>query len=188
MIKICGIKKINDLLILNKFNIKYFGYIFYIKSKNFISNKIYIQNKMLKDIFVVVNKYIKNNNIVQFHGNEENMYLKKIYVFNKNILKVYLFNLNKLRTNFFFNEVNKNIYLNYLFFDYENKQNKYILLNLNFSKKKLILSGKLKFNNIREKIFFFNIFCLDFSSGSESNFFKSKKKIVKLLNNMYENA
>ena len=90
-IKICGIKNIKEIEIINKYPVNYIGFIF-ADSKRQVTEDVVIEyrKRIRKDIKVVgvfVNENVENVNklvhscrldIVQLHGNESNEYCKRI--------------------------------------------------------------------------------------------------------------
>ena len=91
-IKICGIKRKEDILMVNEYLPHYIGFIFYDKSKRFVDINLAFDLKSYLDetiqsVGVFVNENpdkivdISNNNIINFiqlHGTEDNNYIKEI--------------------------------------------------------------------------------------------------------------
>ena len=91
-IKLCGLKSLNDIEIINKYNPEYIGFIFYKKSKRYIDYKTakMLKNALNKNILAVgvfvnedINTVVKllNENIIdiaQLHGNESENYIKTL--------------------------------------------------------------------------------------------------------------
>lgn len=90
-IKICGIKNIQEIEIINKYPVNYIGFIFADSKRQVTEDKVIeLRKHIRKDIKVVgvfVNENVENVNklvhscmldIVQLHGNESNGYCKKI--------------------------------------------------------------------------------------------------------------
>lgn len=103
-IKLCGLKSLNDIEIINKYNPEYIGFVFYKKSKRYIDYKTakILRNALNKNILAVgvfvnedINTVVKllNENIIniaQFHGNESENYIKTLKVLtNKPIIKAF---------------------------------------------------------------------------------------------------
>lgn len=103
-IKLCGLKSLNDIEIINKYNPEYIGFIFYKKSKRYIDYKTakILKNALNKNILAVgvfvnedINTVVKllNQNIIdiaQLHGNESENYIKTLKkLTNKTIIKAF---------------------------------------------------------------------------------------------------
>ena len=103
-IKLCGLKSLNDIEIINKYNPEYIGFIFYKKSKRYIDYKTakMLKNALNKNILAVgvfvnedINTVVKllNQNIIdiaQLHGNESENYIKTLKkLTNKPIIKAF---------------------------------------------------------------------------------------------------
>ena len=103
-IKLCGLKSLNDIEIINKYNPEYIGFIFYKKSKRYIDYKTakMLKNALNKNILAVgvfvnedINTVVKllNENIIdiaQLHGNESENYIKTLKkLTNKTIIKAF---------------------------------------------------------------------------------------------------
>lgn len=103
-IKLCGLKSLNDIEIINKYNPEYIGFIFYKKSKHYIDYKTakMLKNALNKNILAVgvfvnedINTVVKllNENIIdiaQLHGNESENYIKTLKkLTNKTIIKAF---------------------------------------------------------------------------------------------------
>lgn len=103
-IKLCGLKSLDDIEIINKYNPEYIGFIFYKKSKRYIDYKTakMLKNALNKNILAVgvfvnedINTVVKllNENIIdiaQLHGNESENYIKTLKkLTNKTIIKAF---------------------------------------------------------------------------------------------------
>lgn len=103
-IKLCGLKSLNDIEIINKYNPEYIGFIFYKKSKRYIDYKTakMLKNALNKNILAVgvfvnedINTVVKllNENIIdiaQLHGNESENHIKTLKkLTNKTIIKAF---------------------------------------------------------------------------------------------------
>lgn len=120
-IKICGLRSIDDINIVNNLLPDFIGFIFYKKSKRYIEpTKAKELNesldKNIKSVGVFVNEEIEtvikisnlvNLNIIQLHGNESEEYINKLNTLtNKEIIKVY-----RVKDNITFSEVDVTYYL-----------------------------------------------------------------------------
>ena len=103
-IKLCGLKSLDDIEIINKYNPEYIGFVFYKKSKRYIDYKTakILKNALNKNILAVgvfvnedINTVVKllNENIIdiaQLHGNESENYIKTLKkLTNKTIIKAF---------------------------------------------------------------------------------------------------
>ena len=103
-IKICGLRRKEDILIVNKYKPDYIGFVFADKSKRkvTIDEALYLKSLLDKDIKAVgvflnndiffLNEIIKKGiiDVIQLHGNEDHAYLKKIRnITNLPIIKAY---------------------------------------------------------------------------------------------------
>ena len=103
-IKLCGLKSLDDIEIINKYNPEYIGFVFYKKSKRYIDYKTakILKNALNKNILAVgvfvnedINTVVKllNQNIIdiaQLHGNESEIYIKTLKkLTNKTIIKAF---------------------------------------------------------------------------------------------------
>ncbi len=103
-IKLCGLKSLDDIEIINKYNPEYIGFVFYKKSKRYIDYKTakILKNALNKNILAVgvfvnedINTVVKllNQNIIdiaQLHGNESENYIKTLKkLTNKTIIKAF---------------------------------------------------------------------------------------------------
>ena len=103
-IKLCGLKSLDDIEIINKYNPEYIGFVFYKKSKRYIDYRMakILKNALNKNILAVgvfvnedINTVVKllNQNIIdiaQLHGNESENYIKTLKkLTNKPIIKAF---------------------------------------------------------------------------------------------------
>ena len=103
-IKLCGLKSLNDIEIINKYLPEYIGFVFYKKSKRYIDYKAakMLKNALNKNISAVgvfvnedINTVVKllNENIIdiaQLHGNENENYIKTLKsLTNKPVIKAF---------------------------------------------------------------------------------------------------
>lgn len=192
-IKICGIRRLEDVLIINEYKPDLIGFIFYPFSKRFInldeamvlSNLL--DNTILKTgVFVneEINEVIKYSNklnldYIQLHGKEDNKYINELKSKVKSkIIKV-------IRVNNSIDNINYNSDL--LLFD--SFTNNYggegirfdlnILDNKNINKDYFIAGGINNFNIY--EILKLNPYGVDISSGVEVNGYKDKNKIKNII-------
>ena len=202
-IKICGIKNSTILDCCNKFNVDYFGLVFYEKSPRNINIKqatelIKYQNN-LKSIpvgvfvnynFNYLSKLIKKTNLrnIQLHGNENNEYISRLKDKHKlTVIKsINISNKNDIK------QIELYSCADYLLFDYKPKKNELpggnaqsfnwsILKNFNITKAWFI-SGGINRNNINYIIENLIPYGIDISSGVEDQpGIKSPDKIKEIV-------
>lgn len=179
-IKICGLRRKEDILIVNKYKPDYIGFVFAEKSKRKINidEALYLKSLLDKDIKAVgvfLNndlsfiKEIVNKNIIdviQLHGNEENNYLKKIKEFTSlPIIKAY----------------NDDPLCDFILIDNiipgSGIEADYKLPNVN---KPCFIAGGINKDNVL-KALKQNPYCIDVSSGVEINGFKDEEKIKEII-------
>ena len=187
-IKICGIRRREDIDLVNYYKPDYIGFIFYEQSKRYIdmnTAKELISNldTNIKTVGVFVNEDVNTVNsisdflglnVIQLHGEESSDYIEKLN--NKKIWKAII-----VKNDFNFETLDKYKVTAFLFdtlsikgyggtgevFDWS------ILKNLN-TKYKIILAGGINKDNIISAIEAVKPFCIDVSSGVELNGYKNK--------------
>ena len=198
IIKICGIKNEDTLLVCEKNKVDFFGMIFYSRSPRNISfeNAYILQRKSedlnINGVGVFVNKNINEIEeiikklklkFVQLHGAEDERYvrtLKKIGV--KIIKSVSLRNNNDLK------KIDKYKNVDYFLFDYKPLKDELpggnsksfnwnILKNLE-TDKPWFLSGGINTDNIRQIVDDINPFGVDLSSGVEKELGIKDNRII----------
>ena len=198
IIKICGIKNEDTLLVCEKNKVDFFGMIFYSRSPRNISfeNASILQRKSedlnINGVGVFVNKNINEIEeiikklklkFVQLHGSEDERYvstLKKIGV--KIIKSVSIRNNNDLK------KIDKYKNVDYFLFDYKPLKDELpggnsksfnwnILKNLE-TDKPWFLSGGINTDNIRQIVDDINPFGVDLSSGVEKELGIKDNRII----------
>ena len=160
IVKVCGLKEMNNINQLNKIDIDLMGFIFYNKSSRFIDLEINISHITKKKVGVFVNeslenikKKIKNYNLnyVQLHGDETPKFSEKLMNYCK-VIKAF-----RISENFDFDSTNQYTDCCDLFlFDTFSKNfggsgKKFDWKRLkDFNKKKFILSGGIDINSVDE--------------------------------------
>ena len=106
LIKICGLQRQIDIKIVNEYKPDFIGFVFYHKSKRYVSFKKAMElksnlNPKIKSVGVFVNEDISNIvslvksqciDIVQLHGNEDNAFIQKLKSnINVPIIKAFLY-------------------------------------------------------------------------------------------------
>ena len=192
-IKICGIRRFEDIKIVNNYLPDYIGFVF-AKSKRQITydEAIILKknlNKNIESVGVFVNAgknevlNLFNNNIIniaQLHGGESEDYILDLKDITHNKLKI----IKAI-------EISENIDLD----EYNNSDADFLLLDSGKGsgktfdwdliktelKKDFFIAGGLNKSNICEAIEKFNPYGVDLSSAVESNGFKDEKKIREIM-------
>ena len=198
IIKICGIKNVENLLCCEANNVDFYGMIFYKKSSRNISIKEakQLQNKSKKmkieGVGVFVNEpldklkqYIQELklNLVQLHGYETNDYIKKI-----KSLKIKVIKNISIRNSTDLNSIKDYKDADFFLFDYKPEKDELpggnaksfdwnLLGNLK-TDKPWFLSGGINTNNIEEIINDLNPYGIDLSSGVEKELGIKDNRII----------
>lgn len=190
-IKLCGIRRKEDIEIINKTDISYIGFIFYKNSFRYIDiNKAKSLKKLLnpkiKVCGVFVNEdmekilnIVKNNiiDIIQLHGNEDNNYIEKLKEKSKKkIIKA--FEINNER------DIEKalNSKADFIMFDAGKGSGKTFDWNLiKGVQRNYFLAGGINLENINKAFNIIKPYAIDLSSSIESNGFKDENKIKNIL-------
>lgn len=203
-VKICGISRLEDISYVNKLLPDYIGLVFASSKRQVIISQakdlIKALDKNVKTVGVFVNedcdkvrsisKLLKLD-ILQFHGNEDEEYIKNFNDFtiwkslsiNIVIEKKIIDNQKKIDNinNFAIDAILLDSYIKGTnggsgkSFDWS------IIENLNI-RKNIILAGGLNLENITKAINMVKPCCVDISSGVESNGIKSFEKMKKFIN------
>lgn len=184
-LKICGIRRIEDILMVNEIKPEFIGFVF-AKSKRQIDLNTAIElkselNSEIKCVGVFVNEDIdqivkivdsKAIDIIQLHGDESPDYIKQLKEkVSAKIIKVIKIN-SDLNDNTSFSQVD------YLLYDSGNGSGKPFDWNININRKKpTFIAGGININNIEEAYKIFNPFAFDVSSGVEVGGYKNLDKM-----------
>lgn len=197
-IKICGLRRLKDIEIVNKYLPDFIGFVFFKKSHrnvsfkeaNYLSSKL---NDKISPVGVFVNEkpqniveLFKSNTIqiAQLHGHEDEEYIKDLKEQAKNetgkelkIIKSIVFDEN--------NEYKFETYPNsdYYLFDSgmgSGQTFDWRLIHKNLDKP-FFLAGGLNENNIITAIKEVNPYAVDISSATETNKYKDENKVKKLI-------
>ncbi len=192
-IKICGLKRLEDIELVNKYNPDYVGFVF-ADSKRKVSYKLAreLKNNLNPDI-ISVGVFVDASQeeildlyhegiieIVQLHGCESEEYIKDLKEKTNYKLKI----INAI-------EMSENVDL----LKYDQSQADYLLLDSgkgsgktfdwhlirNDLKKDFFLAGGLNINNVNEAILEFNPYAIDLSSSLETDGFKDENKIKEFM-------
>ena len=158
IVKVCGLKEINNINKLNEIDIDLMGFIFYDKSSRFIKQEIDISNLTKKKVGVFVNESLENIkkkikeynlNYVQLHGDETPKFSEKLMNYCK-VIKAFRIseNFNFDSTNqykdccdlFLFDRFSKNYGGSGKKFDWNKIKS--------FNKKKFLLSGGIDIDSV----------------------------------------
>lgn len=192
-IKICGLKSLDDIEIINKVQTDYAGFIFAKNSKRKIDFDLAFKmkeniNPKIKVVGVFQNQEIDKIielsdilDVIQLHGEEDNKFIKLLKEnTDKKIIKAYKAN-DKLKENI------ETSLADYILID-SNTKNSFGGTGLAFdwkvipqTNRKIFLAGGLNINNIEKAIKTINPYCLDINSGVETNNKKDEKKILEIV-------
>lgn len=197
-IKICGLRRLKDIEIVNKYLPDFIGFVFFKKSHRNVSFKEakYLSSK-LNDKIIPVGVFVneKPQNIVelfksntiqiaQLHGHEDEEYIKNLKEQAKKevgkelkVIKSVVFDENKEY------EIETHPNSDYYLFDSgmgSGKTFNWRLIHKNLDKP-FFLAGGLNENNILTAINEVKPFAVDISSATETNKFKDENKIKKLI-------
>jgi phosphoribosylanthranilate isomerase len=193
-IKICGIRRLEDIEIVNKYLPEYIGFIFVSESKRYITpleakKMIEKLDSRIKRVGVFANEDAEMVNdisdacgldIVQLHGDESPVYCEMI---KKDVWKAIRV---KSKESI---EIIKNYNVDVFLFDsfkegiYGGTGQKFdweILKDVS-SKYKIILAGGINIDNVKNAIEYVKPFCIDVSSSVETSGYKDEKKIRNII-------
>ncbi len=187
-IKLCGLKSLSDIEIVNKYLPEYIGFVFCEKSKRYINIKTAKQlknalNNNISAVGVFVNESLEvvaqllNNNIIdvaQLHGNESEDYIKNLKsLTNKPIIKAF-----KIENTSDIKSAEKSS-ADFVLLDSGTGGtgtafNWLLIKNFN---RPYFLAGGLNINNIKTALDTLSPYAVDVSSGIETNNIKDLHKI-----------
>ena len=192
-VKICGLKRLEDIEIVNKYKPDYIGFVF-ADSKRKVSHKLAckLKDDLSSDIVSVgvfvdapQDEILKLYDcgiieVAQLHGIEDEEYISQLKEKTNDELKI----INAI-------VMSEDVNLN----DYENSKADYLLLDSGKGsgktfdwrlirknlKKEFFLAGGLDVSNIKEAIEEFDPYAIDLSSSLETDGFKDENKIRELM-------
>ena len=192
-IKICGLKRLKDIEIVNKYKPDFIGFVFADSKRKVDYNLACEMKKNLDSSIIAVGVFVDadideilrlfNDDIIeiaQLHGLENEDYIKCLK--DKTNNELIIINAIEISDN-----VDLSIYddslADYLLFDSGKGSGKtfdwrFISKDLN---KKFFLAGGLNQDNISQAIKEFNPYAIDLSSSVETNGFKDENKIKKVM-------
>ena len=194
-IKICGIKRPEDISYVNKYLPDYIGFVF-AKSKRMVDDAAALQlkkllNKRIKAVGVFVNEPIEHitslcrDNIidlVQLHGEEDEEYIREL----KQRIPGGIIKAIRVKGPVEMDAIQKLPCNHFLFDTYSEKQ--YGGSGLTFNRelipkncKPFFLAGGLNADNILKAIEDCHPYCVDISSGVEANAIKDENKIKEII-------
>ena len=191
-IKICGIRRLKDIEIINKYKPEYIGFVFTDSPRKISYEQAHeLKNKLnpsIKSVGVFVNEDIDNIiklyenktiDIAQLHGEENESYIKNLKEKTDNIqiIKSIIINTDEDLNQY------KHTKADYLLLDSGKGSGKtfnWDLINENINKK-LFIAGGLNSNNINQAINKFKPYAVDLSSSLEVNGYKDELKIKKIM-------
>lgn len=192
-IKICGLKRNEDIEYVNEALPDYIGFVFSKSRRQVTLQQAYDLkrdlNSRIKSVGVFVNEpqdmiaELAKNGIIdlaQLHGNEDNVYISKLR--EKTDGKVKIIKAISISNEFSIDQINE---IDADFFLLDNgsggtgKVFDYSLIK-NKVNDRIFLAGGINAGNIKNAVSL-NPYCIDVSSGAESDGIKDREKIIKLV-------
>lgn len=192
-IKICGLKRNEDIEYVNEALPDYIGFVFSKSRRQVTLQQAYDLkrdlNSRIKSVGVFVNEpqdmiaELAKNGIIdlaQLHGNEDNVYISKLR--EKTDGKVKIIKAISISNEFSIDQINE---IDADFFLLDNgsggtgKAFDYSLIK-NKINDRIFLAGGINAGNIKNAVSL-NPYCIDVSSGAESDGIKDREKIIKLV-------
>ncbi len=192
-IKICGLKRNEDIEYVNEALPDYIGFVFSKSKRQVTLQQAYDLkrdlNSRIKSVGVFVNEpqdmiaeLVKNGiiDLAQLHGNEDNVYISKLR--EKTDGKVKIIKAISISNEFSIDQINE---IDADFFLLDNgsggtgKAFDYSLIK-NKVNDRIFLAGGINAGNIKNAVSL-NPYCIDVSSGAESDGIKDREKIIKLV-------
>lgn len=192
-IKICGLKRNEDIEYVNEALPDYIGFVFSKSRRQVTLQQAYDLkrdlNSRIKSVGVFVNEpqdmiaELAKNGIIdlaQLHGNEDNVYISKLR--EKTDGKVKVIKAISISNEFSIDQINE---IDADFFLLDNgsggtgKAFDYSLIK-NKVNDRIFLAGGINAGNIKNAVSL-NPYCIDVSSGAESDGIKDREKIIKLV-------
>ncbi len=201
-IKICGIRSEDDIKLMNKYHPDFIGFIFFKKSKRYLTPEraLYLKSLLNSDIktvgvfvdeeFDIVLDYYNRGliDIVQLHGSEDNNYVQKLKKYNIPVIKAIklakesdMNNTHNFSSDAFLFDVKNDVLVG----GTGNSFNWEYLKNYSDTKP-FFLAGGINLNNITNAMKT-KADVIDISSGVETNFKKDPIKVKEIFNLFREN-
>lgn len=192
-IKICGLKRLKDIEIVNKYKPDYIGFVFADSKRKVEYNLACEMKKNLDSSIIAVGVFVDadideilrlfNDDIIeiaQLHGLENEDYIKCLK--DKTNNKLIIINAIEISDNVDLSKYDDSL-ADYLLFDSGKGSGKtfdWRLISKDLNKK-FFLAGGLNQDNIPQAIKEFNPYAIDLSSSVETNGFKDENKIKKVM-------
>ena len=192
-IKICGLKRLDDIEIVNKYKPDYIGFVFADSKRKVSSDLAFKMKKNLvssiksvgvfvdEDIDVIIKLYDEGIiDIAQLHGLENEEYIKKLK--QKSNYKLEIINAIEMSDEKDLKEYDNSL-ADYLLLDSGKGSGKtfdWRLIRKDL-KKEFFLAGGLNSKNISKAIEEFNPYAVDLSSGVETDGYKDELKIKEVM-------
>ena len=192
-IKICGLKRLEDIEIVNKYKPDYIGFVFADSKRKVTSDLAFKMKKNLdssiksvgvfvdEDIDVIIKLYDEGIiDIAQLHGLENEEYIKKLK--QKSNYKLEIINAIEMSDEKDLKEYDNSL-ADYLLLDSGKGSGKtfdWRLIRKDL-KKEFFLAGGLNSKNISKAIEEFNPYAFDLSSGVETDGYKDELKIKEVM-------
>ena len=192
-IKICGLKRLDDIEIVNKYKPDYIGFVFADSKRKVTSDLAFKMKKNLdssiksvgvfvdEDIDVIIKLYDEGIiDIAQLHGLENEEYIKKLK--QKSNYQLEIINALEMSDEKDLKEYDNSL-ADYLLLDSGKGSGKtfdWRLIRKDL-KKEFFLAGGLNSKNISKAIEEFNPYAVDLSSGVETDGYKDELKIKEVM-------
>ena len=190
-IKICGLKRLQDIEYVNELLPDFIGFVF-AGTKRRITDEKAALNPEIKSVGVFVNdtlehiSFLANNNIIdiiQLHGDEDRKYIADLRkLTDKKIIKAV-----RVKDSMSVQEA-KELNADYLLLDTYSNSGEYGGTGKTFNREYIpknignyFLAGGLNAENLKEIIKDTNPYAVDLSSGVETDGFKDREKIKKVI-------
>lgn len=191
-VKICGIRRAEDIEIINRYPPDYIGFVFAESKRKIDFYTAKTLKKLLKVDIPVVGVFVNGNiedilelyrndiiDIVQLHGDENEDYINQLKEEAPELKLIKAIEINKKED---LNDY-ENINVEYLLLDSGKGSGKtfnWDLINKNISKD-FFLAGGLNSANFNQAIEEFQPYGIDISSGVETSGYKDEEKIKKIM-------
>lgn len=198
-IKICGLFRTEDIEYANTVKPDYIGFVFAKSKRQVTVEQAYSLKQMLdKEIksvgvfvdakFDFIYELVKKNiiDIIQLHGNEDNAYISELRKYTDDIPVIKAVSV---KTNADVIQANNYISDFVLFDNGKGGTGKKFDWNLieESIKNKMFLAGGIDINNIEDAVKI-NPYCIDVSSGAETDGIKDKFKMIQLVETVRNNG
>ena len=192
-VKICGIKSFKDIEYVNEAQPDYIGFVF-AKSKRHVDfNLAYLLKTGLSQFIQAVGVFVNEDigfiarlcdkniiDIIQIHGNESEEYIKALKkAVDKPIIKAVKL---KEQTDMIYDNIDYVLFDTYSEVEYGGTGESFDWDIIKGYKNPFFLAGGLNYGNIADAIHSTHPYCVDISSGVETNGVKDRHKIIDIVN------